>query len=81
MKIPSGCNPTSAFISPTVGAKCHRGERAYATGWLKLGPTVHLADPEEGRCGEDRAQNTLQTHRATQVRGPREEVTPLLLHV
>jgi hypothetical protein len=40
-----------------------------------------LADPEEGRRGEDRAQNTLQTHRATQVWGPHEEITPLLLHV
>jgi hypothetical protein len=40
-----------------------------------------LVDLEEGRRGRDRAQNTLLTHRATQVWGPREEVTPLLLHV
>jgi hypothetical protein len=40
-----------------------------------------LVDPEEGRRDEDRAQNTLLTHRATQVRCPREELTPLLMHV
>jgi hypothetical protein len=40
-----------------------------------------VADPEEGRRGRYRAQNTLLTHRATQVRSPREEVTPLHLHV
>jgi hypothetical protein len=40
-----------------------------------------LSDPEEGRHGEDRARKTLQTWRATQVRGPCEEVKPLLLPV
>jgi hypothetical protein len=40
-----------------------------------------LADPEEGRHSEDHTQKKQQTHRATQVQGPREEVTPLLLHV
>jgi hypothetical protein len=46
-----------------------------------MGADCTLVDPEEGRRGRDRAQNTLLTHRATQVWGPREEVTPLLLHV
>jgi hypothetical protein len=27
-----------AYYAPS---SCHRGELAYATGWLKLGPTVH----------------------------------------
>jgi hypothetical protein len=40
-----------------------------------------LSDPEEGRRDEDCVRKTLQTQRATQVRGPREEVKPLLLHV
>jgi hypothetical protein len=40
-----------------------------------------LSDPGEGRRGEDRARKTLQTRRATQVRGPREEVKPLLLPI
>jgi hypothetical protein len=39
-----------------------------------------LTDPEKGRHGADRIWKTLQTHRATQVRGHREEVRPLLLH-
>jgi hypothetical protein len=46
-----------------------------------MGADCALVDPEEGRRGRDRTQSTLLTHRATQVRGPREEVTPLLLHV
>jgi hypothetical protein len=46
-----------------------------------MGADYTLVDPEEGRRGRDRAQRTLLTHRTTQVRGPREEVTPLLLHV
>jgi hypothetical protein len=46
-----------------------------------MGADCTLVDPEEGRRGEDCALNTLLTHRATQVWGPREEVTPLLLHV
>jgi hypothetical protein len=46
-----------------------------------VGAERTLVDPEEGRRGEDRTQSTLLTHRATQVQGPREEVTPLLLHV
>jgi hypothetical protein len=40
-----------------------------------------LLDPEEGRRSKDHAQKTLQTRRATQVWGPREEVKPLLLPV
>jgi hypothetical protein len=46
-----------------------------------MGADCTLVDLEEGRHGEDRALNTLLIHRATQVRGPHEEVTPLLLHV
>jgi hypothetical protein len=46
-----------------------------------MGADCTLADPGEGKLGRDRAHNSLLTHRATQVRGPREEVTPLLLHV
>jgi hypothetical protein len=46
-----------------------------------MGADFTLVDPEEGRRGRDRVQSTLLTHQATQVQVPREEVTPLLMHV
>jgi hypothetical protein len=61
-------------------SKCRRGETTYATGWLKWG-RLYTGGSGRGKARRDRAQSTLLTHRATQVQGPREEVTPLLLHV
>ena len=60
-----------------MGANCRRGEQTNAMGRLKLGP---MCPGGSGGEGDEEHTHTLDT-RFTQVRGPREEVTPLLLLV
>ena len=95
-KIPSEINPTSAAISPTVGANCRGGNTQMPRGRLILGPNGCLwirggiawrshtrRTHEEHEEQEQETKNTntsTSTPRCTLLRGPREEVKPLLQH-
>ena len=58
---------------------CRRGEQTDAIRRLKLGP-MDAGDTGEGLCVGSHTQTHTHTRtRFTQVRGPREEVKPLLL--
>ena len=79
--------PASAAASPTVGANCRGGVTTDAMGWLKCGAGWTLLAPGRASTLES-VHETHTTHtdthrhtRFTQVRGPRVEVTPLLLPV
>ena len=63
---------------------CRGGVTTDAIGWLKCGADRTLVVPGRVSTLESVRGNTLNTHkhtRFTQVRGPRVEVTPLLLPV
>jgi hypothetical protein len=63
--------------SVTVASMFHHGETTYAMGWLKEGPNYVLEDSGEGNI----LRSTIERDTtATQVRGSRMEIKPLLLH-
>ena len=80
--------PASASDCPTVGANCRGGVTTDAMGWLKCGAGWTLLAPGRASTLESVLNEECNTHtnthehtRFTQVRGPRVEVTPLLLPV
>ena len=77
---PIRINPASATISPTVGANCRGGNTQMPRGRLSLGPNVRLRI-RGGIARWSHTRRTLQTQRSTLLRGPREEVKPLLQHL
>ena len=79
-KVPSEFDPASATASPTVGANCRRGEQQMPMGRLKFGGRWTLEDSGRDYVRES-THEKINTHGFTQVRGPREEVKPLLLLV
>ena len=72
--------PASAAAGPTVGANCRGCVTADAIGWLKMWGRWTLEDPGRA-CTHEHAHKEHNTHGFTQVRGSREEITPLLLPV